>query len=233
MVKVVLIKKNGNLKCSSVKITILSEIYKKCGFINNKNFKKRHTWKENNHFYSIYAKDNGKAGSENKYELPPPLDSKLYFGTMIILKHSDETICLENLLNLSMDEYNNLYEKLFGGFEELGDDTEESEEEYVDPKNLTKEGYDKSSGFIVSDIDEDSDTDFSSVEEEYEDNDEDDSLEDNSYSEPEEEGEEEEEEEEEEDEDEEEDEEDDDSSLDSDKEDSYLSEEDFEDSDDE
>ena len=156
MVKVILIKKNGNLKCSSVKITILSEIYKKCGFINNKNFKKRHTWKENNYYYSIYAKDNGKAGSENKYEMPPPLDSKLYFGTMIILKHSGETICLENLLNLSMDEYNNLYEKLFGGFEDLGDCDSEVSEDSIDEHETTKQGYSKEDNFIVSD-DEDCD----------------------------------------------------------------------------
>ena len=186
MVKVILIKKTGQLKCSSVKIQIFSEIYKKCGFINNKNFKKRHTWQEKDSYFSIYAKDNGKAGSENKYELPPPLDEKLYFGTMIILKHSSKDIGLDNLLDLKLDEYNSLYEKLYGGFDDLGNtDTEESEEEYVDPKNLTKEGYDKSSGFIVSDVEEDDDTDFSSIEDEYQD-DEDDSLEDNSYSEPEE-----------------------------------------------
>lgn len=187
MVKVILIKKTGQLKCSSVKIQILSDIYKKCGFINNKNFKKRHTWQEKENYFSIYAKDNGKAGSENKYELPPPLDEKLYFGTMIILKHNSKDISLNSLLDLKLDEYNSLYEKLYGGFDDLGNtDTEESEEEYVDPKNLTKEGYDKSSGFIVSDVDDD-DTDFSSIEEEYQDDDdslEDDSLEDNSYSEP-------------------------------------------------
>ena len=29
----------------------------------------------------------------------------------------------------------------------------ESEEEYIDPKNLTKQGYDKTDGFIVDDDD--------------------------------------------------------------------------------
>ena len=30
-----------------------------------------------------------------------------------------------------------------GGFEDLDDDEEESEEEYVAPENLTKQGYEK------------------------------------------------------------------------------------------
>ena len=29
-------------------------------------------------YVSLYAKDSGKANTENKYELPPPLDNELY-----------------------------------------------------------------------------------------------------------------------------------------------------------
>ena len=45
-----------------------------------------------------------------------------------------------------------------GGFECL-DDEEESEEEYVSPQHLTKEGYSKKDGFIVDEDDENIDDD--------------------------------------------------------------------------
>ena len=90
MVKVVFIKKTGTLRNSSVKLNNVNELYKKCLFSSNKNFSKRHTWTINNNKYSIFAKSSGKGGNENKYELPPPIDSELYFGTMVAVKHLDE-----------------------------------------------------------------------------------------------------------------------------------------------
>ena len=38
-----------------------------------------------NNYISIYCKDKGRANSENKYDLPPPLDSNLYFGNMAFI----------------------------------------------------------------------------------------------------------------------------------------------------
>tara|TARA_B100001093_G_scaffold516840_1_gene596658 strand:+ start:3399 stop:4100 length:702 start_codon:yes stop_codon:yes gene_type:complete len=151
MVKVVFIKKTGTLKNSSVKLNNVNELYKKCLFSSNKNFSKRHTWTINNNKYSIFAKSSGKSGNENKYELPPPIDNQLYFGTMVAVKHVDDNF--ENMLDLTLTEWDVVYEELFGGFEDIENDEEESQEEYVDPKNLTKEGYDKSDGFIVDDDD--------------------------------------------------------------------------------
>ena len=81
MVKMIFVKKSGKIKCSNVSINSLDNIYKKCGFTNNKNFSKRHTWKKGEMFYTLYAKINGKSGSENKFECPPPVDSELFFGT--------------------------------------------------------------------------------------------------------------------------------------------------------
>ena len=134
-------RKNVDLDC----------IYKKCGFRKNKDFCKRHTWKiSDNEYVSVYAKDNGRATTENKYELPPPIDNRLYFGSLAIVKHTEEEPNNDNYLNLSKTEWKKIYENLMGGFEDLDDDEEESEEEYVDPKDLTKHGY-KKDGFVVED----------------------------------------------------------------------------------
>jgi len=153
MVKVIFVKKNGALKNSTINFNSVEQLYKKCLFSSNKNFSKRHTWLNNNIYYSIFCKDTGNSGSENKYDLPPPIDSDLFFGNMIILKHNDEEINNDSLQDLTLGEWENLYEKLFGGFEDLEESEEESEDEYIDPKNLTKQGYDKSDGFIVDDDD--------------------------------------------------------------------------------
>ena len=152
MVKLIIIKKSGSVKSTNIKLSSLELLYKKCGFSNVNNFCKRHTWKMENMFYSLYSKNNGNAGSENKFDLPPPIDEDLYFGNMILLKHENEEIQVENLKDCNKDEFEKLYNYLFGGFEDI-EDSEEEEEEVVDPENLTKDGYDKSDGFVVDDED--------------------------------------------------------------------------------
>ena len=57
---------------------------------------------------SIYSKSNGKAGNENKYELPKPIDEELYFGNLIILMHCDKNISNTNCLDLTV----NIWEKI-------------------------------------------------------------------------------------------------------------------------
>ena len=100
MVKVIFVKKNGSLKNSSIKLDNLDNLYKKCLFSSNNHFDNRNIWShDNNVFYSIFSKNKGKAGNENKYELPPPIDNELYFGTMVILKHSKKMYDIDNLLS--------------------------------------------------------------------------------------------------------------------------------------
>ena len=177
MVKVIFIKKNGTLKNSSIKLDNFDNLYKKCLFSSNNNFDHRNMWSlDNKVFYSIFAKNKGKAGTENKYDLPPPIDNHLFFGTMVILKHSNKMYDINNLLDLTLDEWKTTYEALFGGFEDLDDNEEVSSDEYVDPENLTKEGYDKTDGFIVDDDDSISLDSESEDLEEFVDNDDSDEL---------------------------------------------------------
>jgi hypothetical protein len=149
--KIIIIKKNGTVDESDYKTTSdLKLLYKKAGFRKEKDFQRRHTWKiTNGVFVSVYSKNVGRANTENKYELPPPVDSDLYFGKMVIIKHSEETPTGENCEDLTMTEWKTEYEKLMGGFEDL-EDEEESDEEYVAPEDLTKQGY-KKDGFVVED----------------------------------------------------------------------------------
>ena len=79
---------------------------------------------------------------------------------------------MTDLTDLNVEEWEQYYEKLYGGFEELGEDDSYSSEEEVDPDMLTKEGYSKEDGFIVDDdeeiIDDSGDEDEEEEEEEEE-----------------------------------------------------------------
>ena len=153
MNRIVIIGKTGKVKTQKVNSITLDTLYKKCNFQKSDNFEKRHTWKYQDKYISIYSKDTGRAGHENKYELPPPVDSKLYFGTMAIIKHENEKPSDDTLLNTNKEEWDKIYTKLMGGFEDLNSDETEEEEEVIPEEFLTKQGYSKESGFIVDDSD--------------------------------------------------------------------------------
>ena len=146
MASIVLIEATGTVKTLKAKELTLDTLYKKCGFRVNDDFLCRHTWnvkleKEDNLCISVWAKKTGKANFENKYDFPPPIDNDLFFGTCAIVRTA-----------LAKETWIKIYEKLFGGFEDIGDEDEYSEDELanVDPSLLTSNGYLKD-GFVVSD----------------------------------------------------------------------------------
>ena len=73
----------------------------------------------------LFGYTTGKAGTENKHELPPPHDTTLCFGDIIILASKDSKSWL-NPVPLKAEDYEVFYTRAFGGFEDL--DSEEEEE---------------------------------------------------------------------------------------------------------
>ena len=138
-------------------------LYKCCGFKKPDGFEKRTTWdviiEGNKNTVELWARDYGKAGTENKYDFPPPCDTALYFGSCALIKVSKKDDTINDFYS---DTWLKIYEKLFGGFENIGnDDSEESEDELDDVSSeyKTKTGYLKD-GFVVdTHSDEDSDQD--------------------------------------------------------------------------
>ena len=161
MPKVVLITKAGTVKTETIKKVNVVELYKKCKYRKPDDFKKRHTWKYNNKWVSVYSKDTGRANSENKYDLPPPIDKDLYFGSLLIIMHNNETPVDKEVCDFDKETWLKVYEKLFGGFDDLCEEEEESEEEVIPEHFKTKEGYSKEDGFIVDEDDEEVDEDYS------------------------------------------------------------------------
>lgn len=156
MTCVLLVDKSGTIKPLKIKEFCEEEFYKKCGYKSQTNFKKQHTWKTKiegtTYYISLFAKtDSRTAMGENKYEFPPPVDNVLYFGTCLLAGYKNET----QPINLTVEIWNSVYNKLYGGFENLDDTLERDELETdelatIPQKKKTKEGY-LMDGFVVED----------------------------------------------------------------------------------
>jgi hypothetical protein len=62
----------------------------------------------------------GKAGTENKHELPPPHDGGLLFGDAIVVSEAGD---------FTAEGWAEFYDKAFGGFEDLGSDSDSGSED--------------------------------------------------------------------------------------------------------
>ena len=179
---VIIVEKGGSLKALAVKDFKLDELYKKCGFKKGEDFVKQVEWNAKydgkKYFVEVYAKTDGRPNSENKYDFPPPIDTTLFFGNCAILAYLKKSDGSAEYVSLSMPLWNKIYEKLFGGFEDLAataaeDEAEEDELANVPKEKKTKQGYLKD-GFVVdsSDTEENNSGDNSQDESEEEDEDE-------------------------------------------------------------
>lgn len=154
---ILIVEKTGTLKCLSIKDFKEEELYKKCGFKKADNFLKEAEWnvKYDGKKYSIqvFAKSEGRSNSENKYDFPPPIDNKLFFGSCAIVASLKNENGTKVYADLSVPLWSKIYDKLFGGFEDLTlttaeDDEEEDELANVPKEKKTKQGYLKD-GFVV------------------------------------------------------------------------------------
>jgi hypothetical protein len=179
MTKIVVVDRSGELKTVKVKDITAENIYKKAGLKSGENFALQHSWGQEDGLdqrIELYAKSTGKAGQENKYDFPPPVDEKLFFGPCVLLGKDANG----NFVDLDEAEWEEIYEFLFGGFEDIGSEDSDDAEDDIDTDDevealtkstgtiieRTKQGYAKD-GFIVDDDedyeDEDAESDESSV----------------------------------------------------------------------
>ena len=167
MPTVLIVEKSGVIKEVFLKSFSQEELYKKAGFKNIDDFKLVHSWTmeidNKSTTITLYGKATGRAGQENKYDFPPPVDTVLFFGACVLVANvsHDGKTCHD----LTIDRWEVIYEALFGGFEDIGDESEESEDDIDADIPRTKDGYVKD-GFVIDD--ENDDDDYDSDEDEYE-----------------------------------------------------------------
>jgi hypothetical protein len=175
---IIIVEKGASLKTLTVKDYKETELYKKCGFKNSEGFLLQVEWPVKldgqKYLVQMYGKLEGKANMENKYDFPPPVDKKLYFGACCLVGFMRDDSNERSPIHLTLELWNKIYEKLFGGFEDLtttcNDDEDEEDELENLPKSMkTKKGGYLKDGFVVdssdtdeldpsdSDIDEDDD----------------------------------------------------------------------------
>lgn len=143
MPKIVIVETNGSLKELNCRDVTETGLYKAIKLKSSTGFSLRTTWNVNigSDAFTImlYSKTDGKAGQENKYDFPPPVDSALFFGKCILTNQGGD---------LSVVDWNRIYEHLFGGFEDLNSEGEEDDDDEYDDLPLTVAGYAKD-GFVV------------------------------------------------------------------------------------
>jgi len=162
-ISVIIVEKGGSLKSLTIKDYKEEELYKKCGFKKPDGFSKQTEWgiklEGKKYVVALFAKTEGKANTENKYDFPPPVDTTLFFGSCVLVSSVKKDDGLLGLASLSVEQWDKMYEKLFGGFEDLAatcaeDEAEEDELDNIPASKKTKQGYLKD-GFVVdSDSDE-------------------------------------------------------------------------------
>jgi hypothetical protein len=173
-IELVVLKKNGDRHTTTMPDDGLTDLYKRCGFKKPEGFKEHCSWALPCDGVTIYVKAYGKltgrAGSENKSELPPPIDTVLFFGNIAIVAFIGDDVASAKPITLSVARFEKLYDILIGGTEDLGgaaadraDAKEDAEEEAhaAHPDTLlprTAEGYAKD-GFVVDNDDDDTDDD--------------------------------------------------------------------------
>ena len=128
-VQVVVLQTKGDTKQSKVEITgeIEDEIPTRIAKILRKTKlpSKIGSWTYQKGALELWGYKDGRAGTENKHELPPPVDSTLIFGDAIMIALNEA----EEPTNFTTAQYTEFYTQIFQGFESLDDDEDDDEDE--------------------------------------------------------------------------------------------------------
>jgi hypothetical protein len=127
MKSAILINKSGDteeIKINKITPNCISRCFKVKGKGKSEHLNK---WVYNGMNINMYGYEDGEAGNENKFELPPPIEDKLFFGDLLFVFCDSKN----NLQELSMEKFIEFYNETMGGFEDIEDteDEEESEDE--------------------------------------------------------------------------------------------------------
>lgn len=108
------------------------------------------TYKWNGHILHLFGYKSGKAGTENKNELPPPHDKILLFGDIVIIATK-----ATQMVSFGTSDYQKFYDDANGGFEDLGSqDSDMDEEDGEDLEDEEEEELDETGEDETSEDDE-------------------------------------------------------------------------------
>ncbi len=114
------------------------------------------TWKWGKLTIHLYAYKTGKAGTENKHELPPPHDTILLFGDIVLFA----TAADGKLTSFNVESYTKFYNEALGGFEDLDSENEDEdvdsdlEDEEEEEADVSDDESDESESELEDEIEE-------------------------------------------------------------------------------
>jgi hypothetical protein len=163
---IVVVERTGLLHVSHINEYSQTELCKKCKYKSPSGFDIRAEWAysgpdSDRFIVELWAREDGNAGQENKYEFPPPVDTILFFGTCALV--AKDMSSQHRVIPLTLEKWDKMYNFLFGGFDTLvncedEDEFEEDELDAIPASRKTKDGYLKD-GFVVDNSDEDDEDD--------------------------------------------------------------------------
>ena len=173
-IPIIIVERNGDLRASQIDAYTPLNLSKKCKFKTSTGFKLHAEWaysgtmpNDERFIVELWAREEGNAGQENKYEFPPPVDTILFFGACALV--AKDMSSQHRVIPLTIEKWDKMYDFLFGGFDTLAncddDDNEDDELDSVPAHRKTKDGYLKD-GFVVDTSGEDNDDDEEEEEEE-------------------------------------------------------------------
>lgn len=140
MTTIIQINKSGTIKENELDTLTISNLTKLCKVKGYDDIEKVNIWNYNKNLVHLYAFRDGKAGKENKYENPRPVDNDLYFGDIFYIQTSKDN----QLISFNKTEFKKFYEIQMGGFEDLDKCSDEdshlnSDNEYEEDSFLVKD----------------------------------------------------------------------------------------------
>ncbi len=84
-----------------------------------------HTFEFAGNTLTFFGYTSGKTGTENKHELPPPLDDKQHFGDILVIASKDGTTW-ETPIAFTPEQYEVFYQRAFGDFNDDNSDSSSS-----------------------------------------------------------------------------------------------------------
>lgn len=103
------------------------------------------TWKKDGLVVHLFGYKSGKAGTENKHELPPPHDKVLLFGEAVVVGTRSG-----DLVAFGTAEYTKFYNSAFGGFDDIGSEDSLSDEEDGDGDEEEEEEVEEDAESVAS-----------------------------------------------------------------------------------
>lgn len=125
MPNVVVVSKQGEVSHHNVKNPTFEQLYKRAGSKTGSNFFSLASWtvELNSIKYNLllFGKKSGKSNEVNKYAFPPPINSQINYGNIVIINVEADVLSVDNdqlgisipVLDLTEDEWNKISAYLF------------------------------------------------------------------------------------------------------------------------